>query len=161
MDTHPQHSPKLLKVGQLAEQSGKTVRAIRFYEELGLLAPTLRTSGGFRKYDGTALIRIHWIDRLSELGFSLQETNEFLSSLQSNDFAPEAMEQLRSFYAKKLLETKVAITKLKALESELVDSIMFLTGCQDCLPNTPRTACSSCEDSIEIERPALVAAVQE
>ena len=49
---------KLLRVGELAEQTGKTRRAIRFYEELGLLHPAQRTKGGFRQYDGAALVRI-------------------------------------------------------------------------------------------------------
>ena len=43
-------SLSLLKVGELAKRTGKTVRAIHLYEELGLLAPAVRSKGGFRLY---------------------------------------------------------------------------------------------------------------
>ncbi len=42
----------LLKVGELAKRTGKTVRAVHLYEELGLLDPAVRSKGGFRLYSG-------------------------------------------------------------------------------------------------------------
>ena len=47
----------LLKVGELAKRAGKTVRAVHLYEELGLLAPAVRSKGGFRLYHGRAVTR--------------------------------------------------------------------------------------------------------
>lgn len=159
----PGSGPELLKVGQVAERAGKTVRAIRFYEELGLLEPTERTKGGFRKYDGSALIRIYWIDRLQELGFSLRDIREFLSTLQGEDSGPAAMNQLRAFYSKKLIETRQAIRRLEGLSSELQDSLTYLQGCQTCAPVTPRSACRSCDEDEhqDTETPVLVAAVHD
>ena len=40
--------PADLKIGDLAKATGKTQRALRLYEEMGLLAPSERTLGGFR-----------------------------------------------------------------------------------------------------------------
>ena len=48
----------LLKIGELARRTGKTVRAVHLYEELGLLAPAVRSKGGFRLYHGRAVTRI-------------------------------------------------------------------------------------------------------
>ena len=42
---------KQMKVGDLSRQTGKTVRALRLYEELDLLHPVARSHGGFRLYD--------------------------------------------------------------------------------------------------------------
>jgi len=157
----PSPGEKLLRVGELAEQTGKTRRAIRFYEELGLLVPARRTKGGFRQYDGTALVRIHWIDRLQELGFSLPEIGEFLSALREQDHGPAAMDELRAFYARKMLETRQAIRRMQALESELQDSLRYLSACTSCAPETLRAACRTCDDEAHGEgpQPALVAAV--
>ena len=58
----------LLRVGDLARRTNKTVRAIHLYEELGLLLPATRTSGGFRLYDPTAVDRVKWIDMLHGMG---------------------------------------------------------------------------------------------
>lgn len=153
----------LIRVGELAERSGKTVRAIRFYEELGLLEPVQRTRGGFREYEENALVRIHWIDRLQELGFSLAEIRDFLSTLRAEASGPVAMDQLRAFYAKKLIETRSTIQRLQSLESELRNSLAYLHTCQSCAPQTPRSACPSCADT---ERkgevpPPLVAGVHD
>ena len=75
-------SSQTLRVGQLANKVGKTVRTIHFYEELGLLSPTSRSKGGFRQYDDEAINRIHWIDRLQQLDFSLTEIRDFLQDFQ-------------------------------------------------------------------------------
>src|ERR1043166_716016 len=68
-----------LRVGDLARQTGKTVRAIHLYEEMGLLEPATRSSGGFRLYHPEAIERVRWIDLLHGLGISLQETREMPS----------------------------------------------------------------------------------
>ena len=150
----------LLKVGQLADLTNKTVRAIRFYEELDLLEPAARTAGGFRLYDQSALTRIHWIDRLQEMGFSLPETRDFLAQLQGQDSAPAAMDHLRAFYSRKLIETRDALRRLQALEHELQESLSFLHGRTPCSPDTPRGACRACgQPRSSPTPPALVAAV--
>lgn len=150
-----------MRIGGLAEKSGRTERTLRFYEELGLLVPASRTKGGFRLYDSGALLRIHWISRLQELGFSLPEIKDFLVEVQGNHHGPAMMGDLRSFYANKLAETRATIARLHALEAELAASIDYLDTCRSCAPATNKTACRACgvEDHAEKEVPALVAAV--
>ena len=151
------------RVGQLAKATGKTVRAIRFYEELGLLDPADRTKGGFRQYDSNALVRIHWIDRLQELGFSLKEIRDFLETIRGEETAPAAMEQLALSYTEKLAETRSSISRLRALEGELEDAIAYLKTCRSCAPGTVRSACQSCHatEHQDVQPPAMVAAVHE
>ena len=57
MATNAQISPQYLRVGDLARRTGKSVRAIHLYEELGLLEPATRSSGGFRLYHDAAVDR--------------------------------------------------------------------------------------------------------
>src|SRR3546814_7452299 len=73
-------SLSLLKVGDLARRTGKTVRAIHLYEELGLLTPAVRSKGGFRMYSGLAVKRINWIQKRSE---ERREGNECVSKCRS------------------------------------------------------------------------------
>src|SRR5215472_4521851 len=63
----------LMQVGDLARESGKTVRAIHLYEELDLLRPAARSKGRYRLYGPEALVRIRWIGKLQEMGFSLSD----------------------------------------------------------------------------------------
>src|SRR4030081_1266969 len=61
----------LMQIGDLARDTGKTVRAIHLYEELGLLSPAARSKGRFRLYGREALVRIRWIGKVAEKGASL------------------------------------------------------------------------------------------
>ncbi len=154
---------ELWRVGKLAEESGKTVRALHLYEELGLLQPASRTKGGFRLYDDRALLRLQWIDRLQELGFSLKDAADFLSDFKDEDSGPAAMQTLRDFYRAKITDTRAAIDRLHQLETELQASLDYLDGCTTCADDTPRHACPSCTCNVEPgqQPPAMVAAVQD
>lgn len=154
---------KTFRVGQLATKVGKTIRTIHFYEELGLLQPAARSKGGFRLYDDDALTRIHWIDRLQQLDFSLTEIRDFLSDLNAIDTGPLAMEKLRRFYTDKLEDARESIAQYKALAKELQESLVYLAVCEGCGESTPRSACGTCEENEHeyIAAPALVAAVNE
>ncbi len=150
-----------MRIGELSERSGRTVRALHFYEELGLLSPASRTKGGFRLYDQSSLVRIHWISRLQELGFSLPDIKAFLEEIHGNDSAPAMMGDLHRFYALKLQETRGQLERLRALESELTASLAYLNTCLGCAPATGKHQCPSCRAPERTgDAPALVAAVQ-
>src|SRR5579859_4269207 len=81
----------LMQIGDLAKESGKTVRAIHLYEELGLLAPAARSKGRFRLYSRDALLRIRWIGHLQEMGFSLGDIQTVVHEWEHVESAPGAM----------------------------------------------------------------------
>jgi MerR family copper efflux transcriptional regulator len=43
-----------MRIGELAEQAGMSTKAIRYYEQIGILAPPARTASGYRSYDEAA-----------------------------------------------------------------------------------------------------------
>ena len=116
----------LLKVGELAKRTGKTVRAIHLYEELGLLAPAVRSKGGFRLYHGKAVRRIDWIQKLQDLGFSLTEIKAFLRDWEQADAAPQAMARVREIFADKLRETQDTVGRLQRLIGDLTGLLTTL-----------------------------------
>jgi DNA-binding transcriptional MerR regulator len=155
-------SSKLLKVGDMARRTGKSVRALRLYEELGLLAPTARSIGGFRLYDEGALTRIRWIELLQESGFTLHQIQDLLKAWQATHYGPDAMKVVRETFEKRLAEPRAALERFAALEKELEGSLQYLNTCETCRP--PRTTqedCPQCpEDHGMQEPPALVAGFQ-
>lgn len=74
-----------MKIGQLAKITGFGIETIRFYEKEGILAPVNRTSSGYREYDNQTVIRLEFIRRAKELGFSLKETKALLELSASKD----------------------------------------------------------------------------
>ncbi len=74
-------SSNLHPIGVVAREVGLTPRAIRYYEELGLLRPAVRVKGSDRLFDESDIQRLREIKRLREvIGFSLNEISELLDA---------------------------------------------------------------------------------
>src|SRR6187549_2381072 len=80
-----------MQVGDLARESGKTVRAIHLYEQLELLKPAARSKGRYRLYGPEALVRIRWIGKLQDLGFSLTDIKAIVRDVEQHGSASSAM----------------------------------------------------------------------
>lgn len=152
---------RLLQVGEIAKASGKTVRAIHHYEEVGLLRPHARSKGRYRLYDQDAVARVRWIGKLHDLGLSLSQIQAIVRAFEEAESAPGAMARIRSIYAQKLEETRAQIAHLASLERELSASVAYLETCDACDPAEIVAACSACShhDPDEAE-PDLVAGVR-
>ena len=137
-------SAELLRVGELATATGKTVRAIHHYENLGLLQPHKRSKGGYRLYAPDAVDRVRWINKLHDMGMKLSEVQAILSSWERAPSAPEGMASMRGVYSDKLREVRKQIARLGALERELHASIAYLDTCDTCDPSELVEACSAC-----------------
>ena len=75
----PGTEPRLLRIQEVAAETGLTPRTIRYYEELGLLAPAARSEGAYRLYDAEDLERLRFIRGLrDDAGFSLAEIGQLL-----------------------------------------------------------------------------------
>ncbi|WP_326823562.1 MerR family transcriptional regulator [Streptosporangium sp. NBC_01756] len=60
-------------IGEVARASGMTVRALRHYDEIGLLSAGERTASGHRRYTGRDVRRLYRVRALRTLGLSLEE----------------------------------------------------------------------------------------
>jgi len=67
-----------MKVGELADRTGLSVRTLHHYDEIGLLAPEGRTRAGHRIYGLDQVRRLQQIASLRHLGLSLEEIRECL-----------------------------------------------------------------------------------
>jgi DNA-binding transcriptional MerR regulator len=160
----PSDAP-LMQVGDLARESGKTVRAIHLYEQLDLLKPAARSKGRYRLYGPEALIRIRWIQKLQDLGFSLTDIKAIVKDVEGppetrgTRSASSAMVGVREVYAKKLAETRTQIARLQALEAEMLASLEYLETCDSvCERDRLLPTCQCCDHHpADQEVPDLVA----
>ena len=134
----------LLKIGELARRTGKTVRAVHLYEELGLLSPAVRSKGGFRLYHGRAITRIEWISKLQDLGFSLTEIKAFLRDWEHSETGTQAMSRLREIFSDKLHETHATIGRLNQLVADLQETLQYMDSCRMCGPEHAQAECGTC-----------------
>ena len=69
----------LLRIQDVAADTGLTTRAIRYYEEIGLLEPAARSDGAYRLFDASDLERLRFIRSLrDDAGFSLAQIGQLL-----------------------------------------------------------------------------------
>lgn len=60
-------------IGQLSKQTGVTVRTLDYYDEINLITPSSKTSGGHRLYDDDNVMRLQQVLALKYMGFSLEK----------------------------------------------------------------------------------------
>jgi DNA-binding transcriptional MerR regulator len=148
---------ELRQIGDLAKETGKTVRAIHLYEELGLLTPAGRSKGRFRLYGRESLVRIRWIGRLQDMGFSLTDIQTVVREWERAESAPGAMKRMREVYARKLEETREQKRRLEELEADLSASLQYLDTCDVCDPARLLSSCERCDlHDIKADVPELV-----
>ena len=75
-----------LRIGEVARAAGVRKSLLRYYEDVGLIAPVLRVSGQ-RRYDVSVLRRLAVIDVAQRAGLSLEEIRELLE-IGSDPFSP-------------------------------------------------------------------------
>jgi DNA-binding transcriptional MerR regulator len=67
------------RVGEVATATGLTVRALHHYDEIGLVTPSVRTSGGHRLYTGPDLVKLYQVTAMRQLGLSLEQIGDLLA----------------------------------------------------------------------------------
>ena len=73
-------APELLRIGDVAARTELSIKTIRHYDEVGLVVPSARSTGGFRLYTGEDVDRLLAIRRMKPLGFTLDEMHRLLTA---------------------------------------------------------------------------------
>jgi MerR family transcriptional regulator, Zn(II)-responsive regulator of zntA len=140
----------VILVGQLSKMTNKTPRALRMYEELGLLCPSGRTSSGYRRYDQKSIDQVRYIEQLQLMGLSLTEiqkwVQDFRTKVEKESSGRDIMFILRELYAQKQIELQQKITDLQRINEQLQSATHFLDGCSSCSQKDVPTACISCKE---------------
>jgi MerR family copper efflux transcriptional regulator len=161
MSTDPSLGRRVMKIGELARKTGKSVRALRHYEELGLLRSG-RSDGNFRLYGPDDLARVYWIAKLQDMGFSLTQVQGLIETVESSGTAPEAMQSLREMFRSRLHKTRTQVERLLQLERDLAESLAYLEGCRVCTSERDLDGCATCDSPAHADTraPSLVAGVR-
>lgn len=104
---------KKMTTGEIAQKAGVSQKAIRFYDEKGLLKPSEYSEGNYRLYDKEALLVLEKIIALKQVGFSLEEIRENLIHNTNNTILESLQNQIDMMEAKRY-ELEKAITRIKA-----------------------------------------------
>ena len=105
---------KKMTSGEIAKKTGVSQKAIRLYDEKGLLKPTDYTEGNYRLYDKEALSILEKIIALKQIGFSLEEIHQNLSEDSEVDITETLNRQLDILIGKRY-EIEKAIASIRSV----------------------------------------------
>jgi DNA-binding transcriptional MerR regulator len=129
-----------MTIGELAKQAGVSVQTLRFYEREGLLDRAARDRSGYRAYEHEAMLRLQFIRRAQELGFTLAEIRDLIDlqadpSNDCGDVCAAASAKLA------MVEAKLAdLDRMRAELARLIDS---------CSGSVPIAECAIMECLVE------------
>ena len=110
---------KELAIGEVARLSGINISAIRYYESLGLLAPSKRVHG-HRRYNQEVLERLSFIQTVQQVGFDLKQIFELIKAFETSN-SPFIL--CREMARQKLKEVDKILAQLKKVRRTLADSL--------------------------------------
>ena len=109
-------------VGGLAKACGVTVRALRHYDEIGLLSPAGRTASGHRRYNGQDVRRLYRIRALQLLGLPLAEIG---AALEAPD---DDLASLRTLLEHQLIHLRRHVEQAQAVQDRIRDLLSRIRG---------------------------------
>jgi Cu(I)-responsive transcriptional regulator len=109
-------TPADFTIGRLARETGCTVQTIRYYEQIGLMPPPVRSAGNQRRYGPAHAARLGFIRHSRDLGFPLEAVRELLAMADDPD---RPCAEADSIARRQLADVDRRIAQLTALRAEL------------------------------------------
>ncbi|MEY2432795.1 MAG: hypothetical protein QOC92_2520 [Acidimicrobiaceae bacterium] len=131
-------------IGEVADRSGFTASALRYYEGIGLVVPSTRTGAGYRIYDDQTLARLAFIARAKQLGCSLEEITDLVSIWDGERCGP-VQRRFHALVTNKIRDAESQVTELTAFSAQLQAAASQLSG--DPLDGPCGDACACVTDA--------------
>ncbi len=135
---------KAIRIGELAQMAGITVRAVRYYEELGLLERSVRGEAKHRRYNHRDLHYLRRIQQLKSYGLTLGEIKEIIDLHNEDPSGEKSRLMLLTRYQEKRDEALQRKSKIEQYIDELnwhIDQLRRVHNFQAC----PGEECRNCD----------------
>jgi len=143
-DTDAADSTHLMQIGEVARRADVTVRTVRYYEEMGMIEPAMRTEGGFRLYNRSVLRRLQLIASLRALDFPLKDIQELLSIRQDSHIGTVAANKLLRVLRIQLERTTERIRQYEAIRRDIEQAMSLTAECTGCHQELSAEPCKTC-----------------
>ncbi|GGY23126.1 hypothetical protein GCM10010384_32770 [Streptomyces djakartensis] len=116
-----------MRIGELAEATGTTPRALRHYEQAGLIT-SVRAANGYRLYDAGTAVRVRNVRHLLDVGLTLDDVRVFLPCLDGDVMAAPASEKALRVAADRLAVLEARIAAQVAVRDRLAAALREAGG---------------------------------
>ena len=147
----PSGNQKLLKIGDIAKFTGTTLRTIRYYDEMGIVSPKVRTKGGFRLYSEVEVQMVQLIRNLQLLDFPLSEIKNMFDRRRDAATGDEAAPRILEVLRRQLEETESRIARYQHMRRAIRETMEILEECAGCRNRPTKTTCLRCDNILSRE----------
>ena len=121
-----------MNISTAAKTAGLPVKTVRYYADIGLVSAPERTESGYRTYDDGAVLKLVFVRRAREFGFSIEECRELLSLYEDQDRSSADVKRIATRRLEDIAEKQ---RELQSLHDELAHLIDACKG--DDRPDCP------------------------
>ena len=121
-----------MNIGKAAKLSGLTVKAVRYYSDIGIIKPLIDNNTGYRSFSEPDLAKLQFISKARKFDFSLDECRELLSLYEHTD---RTSKEVKALTLEKIAEIDAKLSELNMLRKQLSTLASACKG--DDRPNCP------------------------
>ena len=107
---------EIMNIGKVAKLSELTVKAVRYYDNIGLVKPFQKTTTGYREYNENDALKLKFVGNARKFNFSIDECRELLS-LYENESRPS--KDVKKLTLEKISQIDKKLQQLQNLKDEL------------------------------------------
>ncbi len=122
----------MLTVTQLANQSGATPNAVRYYTRMGLLQPERNPNNGYQIYKFNDINWLRFIRRAKLLGFTLNEIKEIMTDAEQGQ---SPCPRVREILQNRIIENRRHVEELIALQKNMEQALIDWSDKPDGVPD--------------------------
>jgi effector-binding domain-containing protein len=105
----------MIKIGDFSKLSQVSIKALRYYDEMGLLKPaSIDRETGYRYYEANQLPRLNRILALKDLGFSLQQIGQVLNEGVSSEQLHGMLRLKRAELQRQITDEQERLARIEA-----------------------------------------------
>ena len=105
-----------MSIGKAAKLSNLTIKAVRYYANIGLVKPQQNVSTGYRNYTDEELAKLKFIGKARKFDFSINECKELLSLYEDKN---RTSKEVKKITLEKISQIDGKLKDLKDLKKEL------------------------------------------
>jgi len=109
-----------MTVGEIAKKMNTTVRTLQYYDKEGILSPSAESEGGRRLYTDKDIIKLHQIQSMKYLGFSLDDIKTRIIPLDTPIDVANALSEQAVTVRKKIADLSEVLQAIEALKEEVL-----------------------------------------
>ena len=105
-----------MNIGKAAQLSGLTVKAVRYYSDIGIIKPNVSVDTGYRDFSDTDLAKLQFVAKARKFNFSLDDCRELLALYENTK---RSSREVKALTLEKIAEIDTKLTELNMLRDQL------------------------------------------